>query len=135
MLTVSAWAAEMHISKQAGYTAVKRCGIPVVDGMVDADVATHLYRNRTRYRVNPKRMAKAARPPAAPTTAAELLELAEDIGQIMCDDAGRPHVFSEGMPHLMNTLGLLARLDEAAVARVRLPQRVADAVCAFLETP
>jgi hypothetical protein len=39
------------------------------------------------------------------------------------------------MPHLMNTLGLLARLDEAAVARVRLPQRVADAVCAFLETP
>ena len=63
MLTVTAWAAEMHISKQAGYLAVKRCGIPIVDGKVDADAATMLYRNRTRYRVNPKRMASAPPPP------------------------------------------------------------------------
>ena len=32
-LTVTAWAAEMHISKQAGYLAVKRCGIPIIDGI------------------------------------------------------------------------------------------------------
>ena len=135
MLTVTAWAAEMHISKQAGYLAVKRCGIPIVDGKVDADAATMLYRNRTRYRVNPGRMAKAARPaPAAPLSVAELLELAEDIGQIMVDDDDRPHIFDDGLPHLMNTLGLLARLEEAAVERVRLPQRVADAVCAWLDS-
>ncbi len=71
---------------------------------------------------------------AAPLSVAELLELAEDIGQIMVDDDGRPHIFDEGLPHLMNTLGLLARLDEDAVARVRLPQRVADAVCAWLDS-
>ncbi len=134
MLTVTAWSTEMSISKQAGYLAVKRCGIPIVDGKVDADLATHLYRNRTRYRVNSARMAKASRPAAAPTTAAELLELAEGVAAVMVDDEGRPEIFDEGMPHLMNTLGLLARLDEAAVARVRLPQRCCDAVCAWLDS-
>ncbi len=135
MLTVTAWSAEMSISKQAGYAAVRRCGIPIVDGKVDADLATHLYRNRTRYRVNPGRMAKAARPAAAPKTRVdELLELAVGIAEVMMDDEGRPHIFAEGLPHLMNTLGLLARLDEVAVERVRLPQRCADAVCAWLDS-
>ena len=138
LLTVTAWSAEMGISKQAGYVAVKRCRIPITDGKIDADAATMLYRNRTRYRVNPKRMASAPPPPppppAAPLSVAELLELAEDIGQIMVDDDDRPHIFDDGLPHLMNTLGLLARLDEDAVARVRLPQRVADAVCAWLDS-
>jgi hypothetical protein len=136
MLTVTAWAAEMHISKQAGYVAVKRCRIPITDGKIDADAATMLYRNRTRYRVNPKRMASAPPPPppAAPLSVAELIELAEGVAEVMMDDDGRPHIFAEGLPHLMNTLGLLARLDEDAVARVRLPQRVADAVCAWLDS-
>ena len=135
MLTVTAWAAEMHISKQAGYLAVKRCGIPIVDGKVDADAATMLYRNRTRYRVNPGRMAKAARPaPAAPLSVAGLVELAEGVAEVMMDDAGRPHIFDEGLPHLLAVLGNLARLDEDAVARVRLAQRCADAVCAWLDS-
>ena len=133
MLTVTAWAAEMHISKQAGYLAVKRCGIPIVDGKVDADAATMLYRNRTRYRVNPGRMAKALRPPAAPTTVAELLELAEGVAEVIMDVEGRPHIFAEGLSHLLAVLGNLARLDEAAVARVRLPQRCCDAVAAWLD--
>ena len=134
MLTVTAWSAEMGISKQAGYVAVKRCRIPIVDGKVDADAASMLYRNRTRYRVNPGRMAKASRPAVAPPTVAGLIELAEGVAEVMMDDAGRPHIFDEGLPHLMNTLGLLARLDEAAVARVRLPQRCCDAVCAWLDS-
>ncbi|MBP6252354.1 MAG: helix-turn-helix transcriptional regulator [Rubrivivax sp.] len=85
-----------------------------------------LYRRQTRP------MQRQAAAPAL--SVAELVTLAEDIGQIMCDDGDRPGVFDEGMPHLMNTLGLLARLDEAAVARVRLPQRCCDAVCAWLDS-
>jgi hypothetical protein len=67
-------------------------------------------------------------------TVAELLELAEGIAEIMCDDEGRPHIFAEGMPHLVATVGALARADEAAVRRLVLPLRVAAAVEAFLET-
>jgi phage terminase Nu1 subunit (DNA packaging protein) len=40
------------MSKQAGYKAVERCEIPIVDGTVDPDVATVLYRKRTRARTN-----------------------------------------------------------------------------------
>lgn len=130
MLTVTAWGAEMSISKQAAYVAVKRCRIPVVDGLVDADAATLLYRNRTRYRVNTARMAKASRPAAAPMAAAGLADLAVDIARAM--DAGDPRVFSDGMPHLLAVLGNLARLDEAAVQALVLPVRVADAVEAHL---
>lgn len=54
-LTVSQWSASMGISKQAGYQAVRRCGIPVVDGRVDPDVATTLYRKYTRARTNERR--------------------------------------------------------------------------------
>ena len=70
----------------------------------------------------------------SPPSVDELIELAQDIGQIMVDDEGRPHIFDEGLPHLVATLGNLARLDEAAVARVRLPQRCCDAVCAWLDS-
>lgn len=71
MLTVAAWAHSVGISKQAGYSAVKRCGIPLVDGKVDALVAGTLYKRRTRERVNTARTASqaaesaSAAPPAA----------------------------------------------------------------------
>lgn len=54
-LTVTEWAASLGMSKQAGYQAVKRCGIPVVDGGVDPEIATVLYRRGTRVRANGKR--------------------------------------------------------------------------------
>lgn len=54
-LTVPKWAARHGISKQAGYQAVKRCAIPVVDGLVDVEVADMLYERRTRARVNTRR--------------------------------------------------------------------------------
>lgn len=54
-LTVSEWAKTVGISKQAGYMAVRRCGIPIVDGKIDPDVATTLYRKRTRARANERR--------------------------------------------------------------------------------
>lgn len=70
-LTVSAWSATVGISKQAGYKAVERCEIPLVGGTVDPEVATMLYRKRTRVRTNaprddatvsPHRPRAAARP-------------------------------------------------------------------------
>jgi hypothetical protein len=57
-LTVAKWAASEGISKQAGYNAVKRCGIPIVDGLIDAEAATVLYRSRTQARMNPGRPAE-----------------------------------------------------------------------------
>jgi phage terminase Nu1 subunit (DNA packaging protein) len=51
-LTVSQWAKTVGISKQAGYKAVERCQIPLVEGTLDPDVATTLYRKRTRARQN-----------------------------------------------------------------------------------
>lgn len=67
-LTVPAWSSTLGISKQAGYKAVERCRIPVVDGKVDADVATLLYRRDTRSRARSNVDQKPALPPdeAAP---------------------------------------------------------------------
>lgn len=52
---ISNWANSLGISRQQGYAAVERCGIPVTDGQVDAEYATHLYRKHTRLRTNAKR--------------------------------------------------------------------------------
>jgi len=87
-----------------------------------------LYRRQTR----PMQRPVATAP--APTTVAELAELAEDLARLMVDPT-RPGDFAEGLPHLLATLGALARLDEAAVGRLVLPERVADAVEAFLDAP
>jgi hypothetical protein len=62
-LTVPAWSDTMGISKQAGYKAIARCAIPVVDGTVDPDVATVLYRKRTRSRANKRQADHAPQPP------------------------------------------------------------------------
>ena len=51
-LTVADWARSVGISRQAAYEAVKRCRIPMADGMVDAEAATALYRARTRKSMN-----------------------------------------------------------------------------------
>lgn len=60
--TVTEWAASLGMTKQAGYQAVKRCGITVVDGRVDTEIATLLYRRGTRVR------AKDRRPPESPSS-------------------------------------------------------------------
>jgi hypothetical protein len=60
MLTVTEWARTHGLSKQSGYNAVKRCGIPLIDGRVDPEVATALYRSRTRKRLNTPSHAKRA---------------------------------------------------------------------------
>jgi len=64
MLTVRDWAATLSMSRQAGYLAVSRCKIPVVDGLVDAEAATALYRANTRARAR-------NRPPASEASAAD----------------------------------------------------------------
>lgn len=65
------WAASLGMTKQAGYQAVKRCGIAVVDGRVDTEIATLLYRRGTRVRAKDRRPPESAPPgvpdaPAAP---------------------------------------------------------------------
>lgn len=71
LTTIADWAAALGISRQSGYDAIKRCGIPVDDGKVDPDYATHLYRKHTRQRANSQRpdgMASGA-PSASPAGA------------------------------------------------------------------
>ncbi len=64
LTTIAEWAKAMNISRQQGYAAVNRCGIPVVDGKLDPDVAGVLYQKHTRARANGKRSANDAGAPA-----------------------------------------------------------------------
>lgn len=54
-LTIPRWGATHGLSKAGSHKAVRRCGIPVVDGKVDPAVADVLYRERTRQRMKPAR--------------------------------------------------------------------------------
>lgn len=61
LTTIAKWAESLGISRQQGYAAVKRCAIPVTDGMVDTEYAGILYQRHTRPRANGKRdVAQAA---------------------------------------------------------------------------
>lgn len=71
LTTITKWAESLGISRQQGYAAVKRCAIPVADGKVDLDYATHLYRSNTRGRANGKRHEPLAAPSASAVGGAE----------------------------------------------------------------
>jgi hypothetical protein len=60
LTTIAEWAATIPISRQSAYDAVKRCEIPVTDGKVDPEYATHLYQRNTRQRANGNRPASLA---------------------------------------------------------------------------
>lgn len=65
LTTIAEWAKLVGISRQSGYAAVERCAIPVTDGKVDPDYATHLYQKNTRQRANgnrPDPLANGAQP-------------------------------------------------------------------------
>lgn len=67
LTTIAAWAKSVGISRQSAYDAVDRCAIPVTDGKVDPEYATHLYRKNTRPRANgnrPDLLAGGAQPQA-----------------------------------------------------------------------
>lgn len=64
-LSVASWSEQMGMSRQAGYAAVKRCNIPVDGGMLDSDVATVLYRKRTRARTSERRGTDQPSPPSS----------------------------------------------------------------------
>lgn len=55
LTTVAEWAKTLGISRQSGYDALKRCEIPVVNGQVDVEYATLLYKRHTRERANAQR--------------------------------------------------------------------------------
>lgn len=61
-LPVTQWAARHGLGKPGGYRAVKRCGIQIVDGLVDVEYADMLYKRHTRARVNPKRAQRMPEP-------------------------------------------------------------------------
>lgn len=67
LTTIAEWAKLVGIARQTAYDVVDRCEIPVTDGKVDPDYATHLYRKNTRQRVNgnrPDSLANGAQPGA-----------------------------------------------------------------------
>lgn len=67
LTTIAEWAKTVGISRQSAYDAVKRCEIPVTDGKVDPDYASHLYAKNTRQRANghrPDQLANGAQPGA-----------------------------------------------------------------------
>lgn len=57
LTSVAEWAKSLGISRQQGYAAVKRCGIAVTDGKLDAEYASILYYRHTQPRANGKRTA------------------------------------------------------------------------------
>ncbi|MDK6078936.1 hypothetical protein [Massilia varians] len=68
LTTIAEWAKTVGISRQSAYDAVKRCEIPVIDGKVDPDYASHLYAKNTRQRANgnrPDPLAHGAQPSVA----------------------------------------------------------------------
>jgi hypothetical protein len=69
--TIAQWAKSLGISRQKGYTAIERCGIPVTDGKVDVEYATLLYQRNTRGRANGKRPEPLATPSAPAPGGAE----------------------------------------------------------------
>lgn len=63
-VTISQFAAELGISRQAAHRGVRRCAIPVdADGLLDLEAGLALYRSRTRQRVKAR---LAADPQAIP---------------------------------------------------------------------
>lgn len=60
LTTIAEWAETVGISRQSAYDAVKRCEIPVTEGKVDPEYATHLYRKNTRQRANGNRPGPSA---------------------------------------------------------------------------
>lgn len=69
LTTIAEWAKLVGISRQSAYDAVTRCGIPVTDGKLDPDYATHLYQKHTRPRANAQRPAPLANEAPASTPA------------------------------------------------------------------
>lgn len=124
-LTVAKWANSIGISRQAGSKAITRCAIPLdADGMVDVEIATLLYRRRTRPQVRMPRHRTAQVPRVHERNdGVDLLELARDIAAIL--DDGDDALLAEGAPYLR---GVLVRMDDATLAQVRLSVRVWDAL-------
>ena len=87
LTTIAEWAKLVGISRQSAYDAVTRCGIPVVDGKLDPDYATHLYQKHTRPRANAQRPAPLANeaPPTTPAGAGG----AESKGKVPGYDTSR----------------------------------------------
>lgn len=110
-LTVTQWATSLGISKQAGYLAVKRCGIDVVDGRVDPDIATVLYRRGTQPRARRVRPEEQAAAPDAQANAQQ----APVAGKISYDEARRRREVAEAQISELREAELRGELVRKAV--------------------
>jgi hypothetical protein len=129
-LTVLAWSTEMGMSRQAGYAALKRCEIPVEGGLVDRDIATMLYRRRTRARANERRGGEGQTPPAAGESSAIT---ADDGDNYWVSRARREQAEAElAELKLAEQRGLLVR---AADVRAALAKNIASLREGFLQLP
>ena len=154
LTTVAEWAKLQGISRQSAYDAVTRCSIPVADGKVDPEYATHLYKKHTRPRVNgqrpdplangaqpstpagtggPESVAKVpgydtsrARREAAEAAAAEI-KLAEMSGQFLLKDDVDSAVF-EAARSLRDGLLNCARRIAADVAPLRTAEECEEVI-------
>ena len=97
------------MSRQAGYASIKRCGIPVDGGLVDADVATMLHRKRTRTRANEKRL-QGDSPGRAPS---DLADAAAAVGSSSASDSGEPGNYWESRARREQAEAELAELKLA----------------------
>jgi hypothetical protein len=129
-LTIPAWSAEMGMSRQAGHAAVKRCEIPVEDGLVDRDVATMLYKRRTRARANERRSGVAQTPPAGDDS----VDSGSDDGDNYWTSRARREQAEAELAELKlaEQRGLLVR---AADVRAALAKNIASLREGFLQLP
>jgi hypothetical protein len=95
------------------YKAIERCSIPVVDGLVEVDIADMLYKSRTRARANPRRD-----PPPPPAEQPE--------GHVSYDDARRRREAAEAaiaelkLATLAGSLVLREELDRSVFSAGRV---------------
>jgi len=116
MLTVADWAASVGISRQAGYQAVKRCGIPVTGGQVDAELASYLYESRTQMRAKaPPRLTAPAASGVHSDVADALLDRANAVGRLVSTAAESSGLTEAMLDELRDAMRVVPRSHRAEV--------------------
>lgn len=126
------------MSRQAGYQAVKRCGIPVTDGKVDREYANMLYERHTRKRVHLQATGEAQAsiptPASAPAPGAIVLPPSTtDEGEYSVNRARRERYEADlAQMKLQEQQGDLVRVVEV---RAEIAKRVGQVRMNLLQIP
>jgi hypothetical protein len=103
------------MTKQAGYQAVKRCGIQVVDGKIDTDIATLLYRRGTR---------RSVKSPAPPEPVAAISRPIQPATGMSYDEARRRREAAEASIAELKEAELRGELVRKAVVEREMASRL-----------